>query len=125
MNLQALRYATVISAMTFDQIAEAYEAYLARREMLSAAEQAADQSLVAHPAIPPTRHWAAPWHAFERDERSSQPGSSASSVTKYAATSTSGQDTSCAAATQGAVKIWWLPTRLQMMCTSPSLTGWP
>ena len=72
-------------AMTFDQIAEAYEAYLARREMLSAAEQAADQSLVAHPAIPPTRHWAAPWPACERDERSSQPGLSASSVTKFAA----------------------------------------
>lgn len=43
MDLQALRYAAMVSAMTFDQVTEAHEAYLARREMLSVAVEAADR----------------------------------------------------------------------------------
>lgn len=42
MDLQALRYAAMVSAMTFDQVAEAHEAYIAKREMLGAAADAAD-----------------------------------------------------------------------------------
>ncbi len=43
MDLQALRYAAMVYAMTFDQVTKAHEAYLARREMLSVAVEAADR----------------------------------------------------------------------------------
>lgn len=41
MDLQALRYAAMVSAMTFDQVTEAYEAYRARRGDVTVAGDAA------------------------------------------------------------------------------------
>lgn len=42
MELQAIRYAAMVSAMTFDQVASAYQTYLAKRG-LADADEAADR----------------------------------------------------------------------------------
>lgn len=43
MDLQAIRYAAMVSAMTFDQVVAAHEAYLTKRGLLGADEEAADR----------------------------------------------------------------------------------
>ena len=40
MDLQALRYAAMVSAMTFEQVIDAHEAYLAKRGLPDAGEAA-------------------------------------------------------------------------------------